>query len=211
MNTKDNFIVQAHPWHGISPGEKAPETVTAFIEIVPLDTVKYEIDKVSGHLKLDRPHKYSSLCPTLYGFIPQTYCGNKVAELVKLKTGKNILVGDNDPMDICVLTERAITRSSILVSARPIGGLRLIDRDESDDKIISVLIEDPVFGDYTDLSQIPKGLLDRLRHYFLTYKEIPEVPISTKSRIEISDVYGADEALSVINESIKDYQLIFKR
>lgn len=115
----------------------------------------------------------------------KTYCGNKLAELVKLKTGKNILVGDNDPMDICVLTERAITRSSILVSARPIGCLRLIDKDEFNDKIIAVLIECPVFGDYTDLSQIPKGLLDRLRHYFLTYKEIPEVPVNTKSRIEI--------------------------
>ncbi|MBA3321706.1 MAG: inorganic diphosphatase, partial [Pyrinomonadaceae bacterium] len=68
-------LFQAHPWHGVAPGENAPAVVNAYIELVPTDTVKYELDKVSGHLRLDRPQRYSSLCPMPYGFIPQTYCG----------------------------------------------------------------------------------------------------------------------------------------
>ena len=73
------LLFQAHPWHGVSIGPEAPRVVTAYIEIVPTDTVKYEIDKSSGHLKVDRPQQFSNVCPTLYGFIPQTYCGERVA------------------------------------------------------------------------------------------------------------------------------------
>src|SRR5690242_17347130 len=118
-------LFQAHPWHGISPGPKAPESVTAYIEIVPADDVKFELDKASGHLKVDRPQRYSSLCPTLYGFIPQTYCSTEVARRCGEKTGIELIEGDHDPLDICVLTERTIPHGGFLVRARPIGGLRL--------------------------------------------------------------------------------------
>lgn len=203
MLKKPSYI-QAHPWHGISPGENLPQNVNAYIELVPLDTAKYEIDKESGHLKLDRPHKYSSLCPTLYGFIPRTYCGEKVAKLSVEKTGRQI-GGDNDPLDICVLTETTITRSGILVSAKPVGGFRMIDREEVDDKIIAVLQDDPVFGHCQNLSDIPEGLLQRLKHYFLTYKQFPE---GTK-QIEISDIYDVEEAYQVIAKSREDYEDAF--
>lgn len=197
----------AHPWHGISPGENAPDMVTIYIELVPLDTVKYEIDKTSGHLKIDRPQKYSSLCPTLYGFIPRTYCGELVAELAR-KSGKPVKQGDQDPLDICVLTEKTITRSGILVNARPVGGFRLLDKGEADDKIIAILKGDSVFSGINDVSELPSGLLDTLRHYFLTYKELPGES-GTTPRVEIADLYGAETAKEVIRESLRDYRINF--
>ena len=96
---KQNYTV--HPWHGISAGVNAPDAVTAFIEIVPTDTVKYEIDKASGFLKVDRPQKYSNVLPCLYGFIPQTYCGQKIGDYCSSKTGRTGIYGDGDPLDIC--------------------------------------------------------------------------------------------------------------
>ncbi|HRP68225.1 MAG TPA: inorganic diphosphatase, partial [Turneriella sp.] len=112
----------AHPWHGVSIGSEAPATVTAFIEIVPSDTIKYEIDKPSGIMKVDRPQKFSSLCPTLYGFVPQTYCGKNIATLA---ADPRVERGDGDPLDICVFTERVIVANGFLVRASPIGGFRL--------------------------------------------------------------------------------------
>jgi len=196
----------AHPWHGIEPGIDPPRLITAFIEIVPLDTVKYEIDKKSGHLKVDRPQKFSSLCPTPYGFIPRTYCDERIADLAR-RDGRKVERGDKDPLDICVLTEHTLPRSGILLSAKPIGGFRLLDKGEADDKIIAVLEGDPVFGSATDISDIPAGLLDRLRHYFLTYKEIPGE--SGARRVEISDVYGVSGAHEVITQSMEDYRSVF--
>jgi inorganic pyrophosphatase len=195
----------AHPWHGISPGEQAPDVVTVYVEIVPMDTVKYEIDKTSGHLKIDRPQLYSSLCPTPYGFIPRTYCGPMTAELAR-KSGKTVEKGDGDPLDICILEEPTITRSSILIDARPIGGLRLLDRGEADDKIIAVMKGDSVFDSLTDVSQMPEALLDRLRHYFLTYKQIPG---TGPRKIEIAEIYGAATAREVILASLLDYRNTF--
>src|SRR2546421_599367 len=102
------LMFQAHPWHGITAGEGAPEVVNAYIEIVPTDAVKYELDKASGHLRLDRPQRFSSFPPTLYGFIPQTFCGDRVAELSRefIGVGGQEIRGDGDPMDICVLAAR---------------------------------------------------------------------------------------------------------
>ena len=130
---------KAHPWHGIAIGDNAPEIVTAFIEIVPTDTVKYEIDKESGYLKIDRPQKFSNVVPALYGFVPQTYCDIKIAEFASQKSGKKVDKGDGDPLDICVLSEHTITHGDIILQAIPIGGLRLIDKGEADDKIIAVM------------------------------------------------------------------------
>src|SRR5919202_6096458 len=79
---------KAHPWHGISPGENATDIITAFIEIVPTDTVKYEIDKESGYLKIDRPQQYSNIIPALYGFVPRTFCGDRIARLASEQSGR---------------------------------------------------------------------------------------------------------------------------
>jgi len=198
---------KAHPWHGIAIGDDAPKIVTAFIEIVPTDTVKYEIDKESGYLKIDRPQKFSSLVPTLYGFIPQTYCHQQVADLARKKTGKKVSSGDHDPLDICVLTERNISHGNIILQAIPIGGIRLIDKGEADDKIIAILKGDEVFSSWKDLSDCPPAMIDRLRHYFLTYKNIPGDGPPT---CEIAGIYGREEALDVIKASQDDYRSVYR-
>jgi len=95
---------------------------------------------------VDRPQRLSSLCPTLYGFIPQTYCGKEVAALCAERTGVNDIQGDGDPMDICVLTEKAFAHGGLFVHAQPIGGLRMIDGEQADDKIIAVLESDLAYG-----------------------------------------------------------------
>jgi inorganic pyrophosphatase len=195
-----------HPWHGLSNGDNCPDEVVAYIEIVPSDTVKYEIDKESGYLKINRPQKYSNLVPALYGFIPRTYCGSKVAALAKKHSGKKVIKGDGDPLDICVLTEKNIANGDIILDAIPIGGLRMIDKGEADDKIIAVLKEDQVYGDYKDIQDCPPALIDRLMHYFLTAKQMP----GDKNKVEITTVYGRKEALEVIRTSIKDYKSSFK-
>ena len=199
---------KAHPWHGISPGQDAPKIVTCFIEIVPTDTVKYEIDKETGYLKIDRPQKYSNHCPVLYGFIPQSFCGEKIGEYcAKKNNSKQTIIGDGDPLDICVLTEKTIPHGDILVQAIPIGGLRMIDANQADDKIIAVLKNDAVYGQITDISNLPSALIDRLKHYFLTYKQLPD---ALEKKVEISSVYNADEAREIIKLSFEDYQLSFK-
>jgi len=201
-------LTLAHPWHGISAGENSPEVVNVFVEIVPTDTVKYEVDKQTGHLMVDRPQKYSNLCPSLYGFIPQTLCRRHVAAYAMERTGRHDIEGDDDPIDICVLTERPINHGSIILQARPIGGLRLFDGGEADDKIVAVLKNDSVYGGYEDISEVPPAVLDRLRHYFLTYKQTPD-SVGEKPTCLISHVYGAAEAREVIRLSCLDYQEMF--
>jgi len=198
MNTK----YTAHPWHGIDIGENAPSIVTAFIEIVPSDTVKYEIDKESGFLKIDRPQKFSNTVPTLYGFIPQTYCADQVAEFAREKSGKTISRGDGDPLDICVLSERAVTHGNIILPAIPVGGFRLLDKGEADDKIIAVMKGDEFYRQWNDVSDCPDSYINRLKHYFLTYKVLP----GEKNSCEITHVYGREEAHEVIRRAMDDYQ-----
>jgi inorganic pyrophosphatase len=197
------LLFQAHPWHGVTPGKDAPANVNAYIEIVPTDVVKYELDKASGHLRIDRPQRFSSLCPTPYGFIPQTFCGDAVAELCALRTGGSGIKGDGDPMDICVLTEKTIGHGNFFVRARPIGGLRMIDGNEADDKIIAVLADDIAFGHIEDIGDCPRGIVDRLKHYFLSYKQLPQ---EAPRRVEIANVYNRAEALKAITRSFRDYR-----
>jgi Inorganic pyrophosphatase len=193
---------KSHPWHGIDIGADAPNLITCFIEMVPTDTVKYEVDKVTGYLRIDRPQKYSNVVPALYGFIPQTYSGSKVAEFARNKTNRTDISGDGDPIDICILTEKEITHGDILVRCCPIGGFRMIDGNEADDKIIAVLYGDAVYGKYKDISDVPDLVVDRLKHYFLTYKDLP----GNKARTEITHTYGIDEAHDIIRCSLEDYQ-----
>ena len=196
--------LQSHPWHGISAGDKAPDVVNVFVELVPTDTVKYEVDKESGHLKVDRPLQFSSLCPSPYGFIPRTWCKDRVAAMAAAATGRQGVAGDGDPIDICVLTERPINHGSIILRARAIGGLRLFDRHQADDKLIGVLVNDPAYGAYTELNQVPRPLVDRLRHYFLTYKQLPGTS-GAGPVVEITDEYDASTARQVIRSAMDDY------
>ena len=203
MTTKTRkYLFQAHPWHGVTAGPKAPQLVNAYIEIVPTDPVKYELDKASGHLRVDRPQRFSSMCPTLYGFIPQTYCGVEVAELCEQRTGRRGIEGDKDPMDICVLSEKTFAHGSFFLNARPIGGLRMIDGQQADDKIIAILEADLAYDSIADIGAVPRGLVDRLKHYFLSYKQLPS---EEKKKVEIVDVYDRAEALEVIARSLRDY------
>ena len=193
---------KSHPWHGIDIGEQAPEIVTSFVEMVTTDTVKYEIDKVSGYLKIDRPHKYSNLLPALYGFIPQTHSGNTVAKISSSILKRPEIIGDDDPIDICILTEKQIMHGDILVQAIPIGGFRMIDNNSADDKIIGVLKGDAVYGGYKDIKDMPKAILERLKHYFLTYKDMPGLKVDC----EITHIYGIEEARKIIKAGMKDYR-----
>ena len=200
-------IFKAHPWHGIQIGDQMPELVTAFIEIVPTDTVKYEIDKESGYLKIDRPQKFSNIVPALYGFLPRTYCADGIAKLAKKHSGKEIVKGDGDPLDILVLSERTITHGDILCQAIPIGGIRMIDHGEADDKIIAVLKDDPIYGKWHDISDAPKDIVQRLRHYFWTYKMLPAE--SSSSLVDVDEVYGREMAHEVILQAMEDYRVNF--
>jgi inorganic pyrophosphatase len=195
-------INKAHPWHGIPIGEKVPQEVTVFIEIVPRDTVKYEVDKETGYLKIDRPQQYSNVVPANYGFIPQTYCAERIANLAREKSeGMEISEGDGDPLDILVLSEHHIPRGDIILKARPIGGFCLIDGGEADDKIIATLVGDKVYENYNDISELPEGIVNRVEHYFLTYKQLP----SEEAKCEIAYNYGREQSYEVIKAAIADY------
>lgn len=196
------LLYKPHPWHGVDIGTNAPEEVTAYIECVPGEGIKYEVDKETGFLKVDRPQKFSSLCPSIYGFLPQTYCGSKVAERCMEKTGKTNIVGDGDPIDVCVLSSVAINHGDLILQCRPIGGFRMIDGGEADDKIIAILKGDPVMDSWKDVEDIPAPMLAMVKHYFLTYKQHPE---STDVAVEIPQTYSKAEAYEMVKRSQDDY------
>jgi len=189
-----------HPWHGLEIGPDPPGLLWAFIEITPFDLVKYEVDKHSGYLRVDRPQRGSSQPPALYGFIPRTYCAERVHRLSP-KSAK----GDGDPLDICVLSERPIARNEILVRAKVVGGLQMVDGAEADDKVIAVLDNDYVYGMAEDIKDLPTVLVERLHHYFETYKLVPDRPTS----VTIERVYGRAHGLKVVEAAIADYAAHF--
>ena len=185
-----------HPWHGLEVGPDPPEVLNAYVEITPFDLMKYEVDKISGYLRVDRPQRSSAQPPTLYGFVPRTYCDERVRRLAPAARR-----GDGDPLDVCVLSERAIARNESIVRCRVIGGLQMIDDGEADDKIISVLENDYVWGGARNVSDVPPVLVERLQHYFLTYKLVPR----QRSKARIARVYGRAHALKVVRAAIADY------
>ncbi|HYD49413.1 MAG TPA: inorganic pyrophosphatase [Terriglobales bacterium] len=189
-----------HPWHGLDAGAGAPRVVNAYIEITPFDSIKYEVDKISGYLRVDRPQRSSSLPPTLYGFVPQTYCGRRVGQHMP-----GAEHGDRDPLDICVISERAIDRAEVILPARVIGGLPMLDKGEADDKIIAVLDSDYLWSQVEDIADLPPVLIERLRHYFETYKLVPGGP----PVVSIAAAYGRDHAETVIRAAIEDYRAEF--
>lgn len=193
---KPFFRWRPHPWHGLSVGPQPPTLVHAYVEITPYDVVKYEVDKETGYLMVDRPQRSSSVPPALYGFIPRTYCGNNVASLEP-----DVDRSDGDPLDILVVSERPIMNPEVILIAQVVGGVRMIDHDESDDKIVAVLQGDSFWGDVKDILELPQGLIDRIRHYFATYKLLPGV----ESRVVLKQTYHREQALHVIEAAMQDY------
>ncbi len=200
MTSGSFFRWRPHPWHGLDVGPDPPGLVNAYIEITPHDLMKYEVDKVTGYTRIDRPQLTSSQPPALYGFVPRTYCADRVGALLP-EAGE----GDGDPLDICVLSERPIIRAEVLVPARVIGGLPMVDGGQADDKIIAVLDRDPVYGDVREIHELPEALVDRLVHYFTTYKVLPE----QSADVSIGAAYGRERAESVIRASMDDYREAF--
>ena len=187
-----------HPWHGLSVGPNPPEVIHAYIEITTFDSVKFEVDKETGYLRVDRPQRTSSQPPTLYGFIPRTYCGRRVGALSPAAKR-----GDGDPLDICVVSERPINRAEIVLNAVVVGGLQMVDDEEADDKIIAVLQNDHMWGGARDVADLPGIVVERLQHYFMTYKHVRG---DGPQPIEITSVYGRDHAVKIIEAAIADYE-----
>lgn len=199
MGTTDFSQWRPHPWHGLETGREPPLRVNSYVEITPFDLIKYEVDKATGYLRVDRPQRTSSQPPALYGFIPRTYCDSRVAALCPGASR-----GDHDPLDICVVSERPIARAEVIIPARVVGGIQLLDRGEADDKIIAVLEGDFVWNDVSDVSDLPRILVERLEHYFSTYKIVPGEDV----QITVQRVYGAEHAARVVEASIADYQAL---
>ena len=201
MNFPEPFYRwRPHPWHGLPVGPDAPAVVYGYIEITPFDLVKYEVDKTTGYLSVDRPQRGSSHPPTLYGFIPRTFCGKRVGSL-----SPQAARGDGDPLDICVFSERPINRAEVIVKARVVGGMQMIDDNEADDKIIAVLQNDYVWGEARDVGDLPGALIERLNHYFTTYKLVP----GQENKVSIDKLYGAEEAREVVSAAMADYESEF--
>ena len=198
---KPFFRWRPHPWHGLEVGSAPPRKVTAYIEITPFDSVKYELDNSTGYIRVDRPQRSSAQPPSLYGFIPRTYCGRRVAALAPADVEK----ADRDPLDICVISERPINRSDIIMDVHVVGGLQMIDDGEADDKIIAVLEKDLLWGDRTELNGVPDIFVERLEHYFTTYKMVPGEP----SKATITHSYDREHAEKVILAAMADYEEVF--
>ncbi|MDA1007408.1 MAG: inorganic pyrophosphatase [Planctomycetota bacterium] len=213
MSTSEPFeAFRRHPWHGLQTWASAPSIVNAFIEITPFDVVKYELDKQSGYLKIDRPQRLSSTPPTLYGFIPRTLCGPRVAKLFGTggTTGATTAVpsdlgADNDPLDICVFSERPVNRQEIIVQCQVVGGITMLDGGTADDKIIAVMRDDAIWAGARTLEDLPPPLIERLVHFFSTYKMRP----GHASPAMVLGTYGPRHAERVIRESIADYNDAF--
>jgi len=178
--------MNSHPWHDVSIGENVPELVTGIIEIPSNSRAKYELDKDSGLLKLDRVLYSSINYPANYGFIPQTYCD------------------DNDPLDILVLSQIKIV-PMCLVQARPIGVMRMIDQGEMDDKIIAVAVNDMSVSHINDVSELPPHSIKELRSFFEDYKKLEN------KEVIVEEFQGRKVAMEVIEQSIKDYKELMKK
>jgi inorganic pyrophosphatase len=170
-----------HPWHDIEIGKKAPEIINAVIEIPKDSKIKYELDKETGMLKLDR-FLYSAVhYPGDYGFVPRT------------------LWDDNDPLDVIILTGRPV-QPMTLVKIRVIGVLRMIDGDEKDDKILAVYDSDPRFSEWKCINDIPKHTITELKYFFETYKELQG------KECKILEILDRDAAMKDVETGIKLYE-----
>lgn len=172
---------KSNPWHAVEIGSKAPDIVNGIIEIPKHTRAKYELDKESGLLKLDRVLYSSVYYPANYGFIPQTYCD------------------DNDPLDILILSQITIVPMCI-VSAKVIGVMRMMDGGEHDDKIIAVAENDMSVNHYTDISELPDHFINEMRNFFEDYKKLEHKTVVVK------EFQNAELAKNIVLQSIIDYQ-----
>jgi inorganic pyrophosphatase len=184
QRNKEEYDMSNHPWHDINTGKNAPESVTGIIEIPKNSRAKYELDKESGLLMLDRVLYSSMYYPANYGFIPQTYCD------------------DDDPLDILVISQVEIV-PMCLVESKVIGVMRMLDEGEMDDKIISVASNDMSVNHIEDISQLPRHWINELRSFFEDYKKLE------KKTVVVEDFQGVDVAHQVVTQSIADYQAKF--
>ncbi len=191
-----------HPWHGLPAGANPPRLVTAYVEMTPFDLVKYEVDRISGRLRVDRPQKTSSVLPSLYGFIPRTCCARRTAA-----RSPDAEQGDADPLDVCVVSELPVNRAEVILDARVVGGVRTLDGGRADDKIVAVLDGDIIWGEAETLEDVPSTLVDRLRHYFATYK----MSADGANPVEVRETFDRDEAFAVIRAAIEDYRQMVDR
>ncbi|MES2307327.1 MAG: inorganic diphosphatase [Verrucomicrobiota bacterium] len=175
-------LAVSNPYHSVSPGPKPPYVVTAYIECPMWSKIKYELDKKSGLLQVDRILHSAVHYPSNYGFIPMTYCGDK------------------DPLDILVIGQESVT-PGCLMHARPIGGMHMIDQGEDDFKVIAVHEGDPYYKEVSDISQLSTHVLTEIKHFFITYKELEK----GKTRPEIEGFAGSVETMDIVRESIKNY------
>ncbi len=174
-----------HPWHQVSPGDNVPERVNGIIEIPKGTRAKYELDKASGLLKLDRVLYSSVYYPANYGVIPQTYCDDK------------------DPLDILVLSQIDIVPLCI-VEAKVIGVMRMLDNNEADDKLIAVAAGDPAVNHVNDIGELPGHFLSELRNFFEDYKKLE------RKTVVVEDFLGKDVALKILVESFELYDKTFR-
>ncbi|ULQ57370.1 inorganic diphosphatase [Flavihumibacter rivuli] len=180
------MLTVSHPWHGISFGEQAPRIVNAVIEIPQGSRAKYEIDKASGILKLDRIIYSSFYYPCNYGFIPQTYGDDK------------------DPLDILVITSQPV-QALCLMEAKVIGVMRMIDSGDADDKIIAVAANDPSVNYYNNIEELPKHFFDELRHFFEEYKKLEN------KTVVVEEFQDKATALKIIQDAMDFYTETFKK
>lgn len=179
------MITVSHPWHGITPGNNAPRLVNAVIEIPQGSRAKYEIDKESGMLRLDRVIYSSFYYPCNYGFIPQTYGGDK------------------DPLDILVITSLPV-QALCLMEARVVGVMQMVDSGDADDKIIAVAAQDPSVNHYHNIEELPKHFFDELRHFFEEYKKLEN------KTVVVEEFGDKATALKVITDAIAFYKENFR-
>jgi len=170
-----------HPWHDVDLGNRAPEIVPVIVEVPKGSKTKYELDKKSGLIRVDRILYSSVVYPANYGFIPQTYCD------------------DHDPLDVLVLGQETIVPIAIMM-AKPIGVMKMRDQNEGDDKIIAVHADDPEYRDYNSIRELPQHRLSELRRFFLDYKVLEE------KTVLVDDFLDRDDALAVILEAIALYK-----
>lgn len=171
----------AHPWHDIPVAEKSPQEVTAVVEIPQGDKVKYELDKETGLMRVDRILFSSVVYPANYGFIPQSY-GD-----------------DHDPLDVLVLMQEPVTPLTIL-RARPIGLMKMIDQGQDDDNVICVHLDDPAYNNYKNIKELPTHRLRELRQFFEEYKALED------KEVQVDKFLGPDEAKSVVQKAMDHYR-----